>query len=113
MIERQIESPIPMPLDFVVKKVSNSRPAFSVEIPTPQSVTLTCTCCASDRALRDSTVSIPRFYGNYTYRLLENFVPRRDQWVRLSQISSSNAEGDLDGYHSVAWRKKYGRGEKR
>ena len=32
-----------MPLDFVVKKASNSRPAFSVEIPTPQSVTLTCT----------------------------------------------------------------------
>jgi hypothetical protein len=27
-------------LDFVVKKASNSRPAFSVEIPTPQSVTL-------------------------------------------------------------------------
>ena len=47
MIERQIESPIPMPLDLVVKKASNSRFAFSAEIPTPQSVTLTSTCCAS------------------------------------------------------------------
>src|SRR5258708_6406883 len=42
-IERQIESPIPMPLDLVVKKALNSRFAISAEIPTPQSVTLTCT----------------------------------------------------------------------
>src|ERR1700686_1625697 len=47
MIERQIESPIPMPLDLVVKKALNSRSAFSPEIPTPQSVTLTSTCCVS------------------------------------------------------------------
>src|ERR1700692_4838838 len=47
MIERQIESPMPIPLDFVVKKASNSRCAFSSENPTPQSVTVTCTCCAS------------------------------------------------------------------
>src|SRR3954467_7044762 len=69
MIERQIESPIPMPLDFVVKKASNSRPAFSVEIPTPQSVTLTCTCCVSswldwitswrERSVTDCMASIP------------------------------------------------------
>jgi hypothetical protein len=32
MIERQIESPIPMPLDLVVKKALNSRSAFSAEI---------------------------------------------------------------------------------
>ena len=43
MIERQIESPIPMPLDLVVKKALNSRSTFSAEIPTPQSVTLTST----------------------------------------------------------------------
>src|SRR5882757_7148490 len=35
MIERQIESPIPMPLDLVVKKALNSRSAFSAEIPSP------------------------------------------------------------------------------
>src|SRR6266851_3606999 len=45
MIERQIESPMPMPLDLVVKKALNIRSAFSAEIPTPQSVTLTSTCC--------------------------------------------------------------------
>src|ERR1700693_4047789 len=45
MIERQIESPIPMPLDLVVKKALKSRSAFSAEMPTPQSVTLTSTCC--------------------------------------------------------------------
>ena len=39
-IERQIDSPIPRPLDLVVKKALNSRFAFSAEIPTPQSVTL-------------------------------------------------------------------------
>ena len=43
-IERQIDSPIPRPLDLVVKKALNSRFAFSAEIPTPQSVTLTQTC---------------------------------------------------------------------
>jgi hypothetical protein len=37
MIERQIDSPMPMPLDLVVKKALNSRSAFSAEIPTPQS----------------------------------------------------------------------------
>jgi len=35
MIERQIESPIPMPPDLVVKKASNSRSALCVGIPTP------------------------------------------------------------------------------
>jgi hypothetical protein len=49
MIERQIESPIPMPLDLVVKKAltPSGRSAFSAEIPTPQSVTLTSTRCVS------------------------------------------------------------------
>ena len=51
MIERQIESPMPMPLDLVVKKALNSRSAFSAEIPTPQSVTLTSTCCVSSLAI--------------------------------------------------------------
>src|ERR1700692_1084465 len=40
MIERQIESPIPMPPDLVVKKGLNSRSTFSAAIPTPQSATL-------------------------------------------------------------------------
>ena len=35
MIERQIESPMPIPPDLVVKKALNSRSAFSVKIPTP------------------------------------------------------------------------------
>ena len=35
MIERQIESPMPMSPDLVVKKAVNSRSAFSAEIPTP------------------------------------------------------------------------------
>jgi hypothetical protein len=47
MIERQIESPILIPPALVVKKALNSRPAFSAAIPTPQSVTLTNTCCVS------------------------------------------------------------------
>jgi hypothetical protein len=42
-IERQIDSPMPMPLDLVVKKALKSRSAFSAEIPTPQSVTLAST----------------------------------------------------------------------
>jgi enoyl-[acyl-carrier-protein] reductase (NADH) len=41
MIERQIESPMPIPLDLVVKKALNNRSTFSAEILTPQSVTLT------------------------------------------------------------------------
>ena len=36
-----------MPLDLVVKKAVNSRSAFSAEIPTPQSATLTSTYCVS------------------------------------------------------------------
>src|SRR5712664_3028261 len=40
-IERQIESPIPMPLGLVVKKALNSRSALLAEIPTPVSVTVT------------------------------------------------------------------------
>jgi hypothetical protein len=52
MIERQIESPIPMPLDLVVKKAVNSRSASSAEIPTPQSVTLTSACSFSSRSDR-------------------------------------------------------------
>jgi hypothetical protein len=31
---------------------------------------------------------------SYSHRLLENFVPRCDRWLPLSQISSSNAQGD-------------------
>ena len=30
--------------------------------------------------------SIPRRYGNHTCRLLEDFVPRCDQWASLSEI---------------------------
>src|SRR6202035_4188987 len=43
MIERPIDSPIPMPVGLVVKKALNSRSAFSAEIPTPQSFTVTST----------------------------------------------------------------------
>jgi hypothetical protein len=43
MIERQIDNPMPMPLDLVVKKGLNSRSACSAEIPTPQSSTITIT----------------------------------------------------------------------
>jgi hypothetical protein len=42
---------------------------------------------------------IPRRSGNYTYRLLENFVPRCDQWLALSQISSSNAQRNRFNQH--------------
>src|ERR1700692_3297226 len=69
MIERQIESPIPMPLDLVVKKALNSRSAFSADIPTPQSVTLASTCCFSSwrdritssrgRSVTDCMASMP------------------------------------------------------
>jgi hypothetical protein len=41
IIERQIDSPIPMPSGFVVKKVSNNRPTFSGSIPIPESSTAT------------------------------------------------------------------------
>src|SRR5712671_1258954 len=68
-IERQIDSPIPMPLDLVVKKALKSRSAFSAEMPTPQSVTLTSTCCVSSsrdritssrgRSLTDCMASMP------------------------------------------------------
>jgi len=47
MIERQIDSPMPMPLDFVVKKVLNTRSVLSAENPIPQSVTVIRTCSAS------------------------------------------------------------------
>jgi hypothetical protein len=46
-------------------------------------------------AARNCRSSIPRRYGNYTYRRLENFVLRCDQWLPLSKISSSNAESNL------------------
>jgi hypothetical protein len=47
MIERQIDKPMPMPVDLVVKKALKSWSAFSSEIPMPQSVTLTRTSCFS------------------------------------------------------------------
>ena len=47
MIERQIERPMPMPLDLVVKKVLKRRSALSEENSTPKSVSVTRTCCAS------------------------------------------------------------------
>src|SRR6266481_3085515 len=69
MIERQIDSPMPMPLDLVVKKALNSRSAFSAEIPTPESVTLTRTRCVSSwcdritssrgRSVTDCIASMP------------------------------------------------------
>jgi hypothetical protein len=36
MIERQIASPIPIPLDLVVKNASKIRSAFSRAIPMPE-----------------------------------------------------------------------------
>jgi hypothetical protein len=48
--------PYPCRLDLVVKKALKSRSAFSAEIPTPQSVTLTSTCCVSswrDKAFKE------------------------------------------------------------
>ena len=58
-----------MPPDLVVKKALNSRSAFSAEIPTPQSVTLTSTCRVSSwrdwisssrgRSVTDCIASIP------------------------------------------------------
>src|ERR1700682_533302 len=69
MIERQIESPIPMPPDLVVKKALNSRSASSAAIPTPQSATLTSTRCVSSwrdritssrgRSVTDCIASLP------------------------------------------------------
>ena len=44
--------------------------------------------------LDDAVAALPRRYRNYTYRLLENFVPRCDQWLPASKISSSNAESN-------------------
>jgi adenylate cyclase len=41
---------MPMPLDLVVKKASNTRSALSAGIPTPRSVTLTRTCCSVRKA---------------------------------------------------------------
>jgi hypothetical protein len=65
-----------------------------------------CANCRFTNGGEDCRSTIPRCYENYTYRLLENFVPRCGQWVPLSQISSSNAQGNLDGYYSMARRKK-------
>src|SRR5467141_3170409 len=69
MIERQIDSPIPIPPDLVVKKALNSRSAFSAEIPTPESVTVTSTrsvssCCdritrSRGRSVIDCIASMP------------------------------------------------------
>jgi hypothetical protein len=47
MIERLIDSPIPMPLALVVKKALNSRSAFAESIPMPESCTATSTSPAS------------------------------------------------------------------
>jgi hypothetical protein len=41
MIERQIDSPMPMPSGFVVKKALNSRAECSGSIPMPESSTAT------------------------------------------------------------------------
>jgi hypothetical protein len=42
------------------------------------------TCLDLRLAVTIVAVTIRRRYGNHTYQLLENFVPRRDQWVPLS-----------------------------
>jgi hypothetical protein len=40
MIERQIDNPMPIPLDLLVTKAPISRSAFSAAIPTPLSITV-------------------------------------------------------------------------
>src|SRR5271166_2607656 len=47
MMDRQIDSPMPMPLGLVVKKALNSRSTCSGSMPTPQSCTATSTASAS------------------------------------------------------------------
>ena len=56
MIERLIDSPMPLPCGFVVKKASNFRPAFSAGKPTPVSLTDIFTLPSS---IVDMTVSTP------------------------------------------------------
>ena len=57
MIERPIDSPMPIPVGLVVKKALNSRSAFSAEIPTPQSFTVSSTWCSPSRRDRIGTHS--------------------------------------------------------
>lgn len=56
-IDRQTDSPMPSPLDLVVKKALNRRLAFSVEMPIPLSVTLRTTWPVS--SLPDQIKSSP------------------------------------------------------
>ena len=47
MIDRQIARPIPMPLDFVVKKASNIWSTFFGSIPVPESFDRYCNAIRS------------------------------------------------------------------
>ena len=55
MIDRQMESPIPMPLGFVVNKDSKMRSAIAGSMPTPVSLTATSTPPGSMRS--EDTIS--------------------------------------------------------
>jgi hypothetical protein len=79
-----------------------SRIVTVAQKPKPPSVAVSainavaaCTLALTYEWQRDGRSSIPRCHGNYTCRLLEKFVPRCDQWVPLSQISSNKARRNL------------------
>ena len=73
---------MPMPLDLVVKKGLNSRSAFSAEIPTPESVTLTSTGCVSSWRGSDHQFARPirdRLHGfNAIHHQVDNHLLQLD-----------------------------------
>jgi hypothetical protein len=101
MIERQMESPMPMPVDLVVKKVLNSRSAFSAEIPTPQSfkhqrhtVHVACQC---DRSRRPVSVkfSLERIFGFKPLDAIERSFFRGSKQDRRQAVAGAPVESDV------------------
>jgi hypothetical protein len=95
-----------MPPDLVVKNAVNRRSAFSVEIPTPQSFTVTSTCCSSScrdpttgsRGRSSATLAVPALCESARTRRitsaarLPSSMIRPPTQVRFIQIGSSAFE---------------------
>ena len=90
MIERQIESPMPMPLGFVVKKASNKRSMISGAIPGPESSTAISTA-AGPVALR-SHAQHPRFVRARAHRLNGVHDQIQDDLLQLDPVPHDRSQ---------------------
>jgi hypothetical protein len=90
MIERQIDRPMPMPLDLVVKKASNRRSASLAAIPTPQSSTAT----EFDRAVllrSDHQFARPSDERLHRFNAIDHQI--KDHLLELDPICKDQGQG--------------------